>query len=123
MATQAPAKPTWQQKVDTFAAMHGPFTRKWDDYRSFRVAEGFLEVTWAGMQSKVPPLIEIEDKPHCACCGSARPMFLYYLTDRNGYKHLVGEECLLALRRLNQVTNIDSASQNWRQHDSEDKAG
>ena len=124
MATQAPPRATWQQKVDTFAAMYGPFTRKWSEYRSFRQVEGFLEVSWAGMQSKVPPLIEIEAKPRCACCGSARPMFLYYLTDRNGYKHLVGEECLLALRRLKMVQNLDCASQYWRDnHHSEDKAG
>jgi hypothetical protein len=124
MSTQAPVKPkpTWQQKVETFAAMHGPLTRRWDDYRSFRIVEGFLEVTWPAMKSKVPPLIEMDDKPRCACCGSARPMFLYILKDRNAMTHMVGQECLLALSAMKQIHHTDFVSP-IPQPNSEDKAG
>jgi len=111
MTTQAPIKLPWQKKVETFASMFGPFTKKWDSYRSFRIVEGLLEVTWPGMKSKIPPLIDPEDKPRCACCGSKRPMSLYILTDRNGATHMVGEECLLALHRINQLSTVDLVTQ------------
>lgn len=112
MTPQAPAKPrpTWQQKLETFAAMFGPFTWRWNEYRTFRVVEGYLEVFWPGMQSKVPPLINPDQKPRCACCGSALPMSLRYLTDRNGDKHLVGEECYRKLHELRHVTLPDFVS-------------
>jgi hypothetical protein len=107
MTTQAPIKAPWQNKVETFASMFGPFTTTWDDFRSFREVEGYLEVYWPAMQSKVPPLVEIDSKPRCACCGSARPMFLRYLTDRNNLKHLVGHECYSRLVELKLVNHID----------------
>jgi len=110
MSTQTKTKPTWQQKVDTFVAMYGPFTTRWDDFRSFRIVEGFLEVYWPGLQGKCPPLIEAEEKPRCACCGSARPMFLRYLTDRNGLKHMVGQECYSLLCEMKQIQHLDYAS-------------
>jgi len=124
MTTQAPAKPrpTWDQKLETFAAMFGPFTTKWDDFRSFRVVEGLLEVYWPGLKAKLPPFIEIQEKPRCACCGSARPMFLRYLTDRNGCTHMVGHECYGRLCELKQVNHIEFNSPIPEFH-SEDKAG
>jgi hypothetical protein len=122
MSTQAPAKSktTWQQRVETFAAMYGPFTSTWDQFRSFRLVEGFLEVYWPGLKSNLPPLIEIEDKPRCACCGSARPMFLRILTDRNGQTHMVGQECCSVLIERKQFRYTDYVSPI---PDSEDKAG
>jgi len=122
MSTQTKPKPTWRQKVDTFAAMYGPFTTKWDQYRTFRIVEGFLEVYWPGMKSKIPPLIEIGEKPRCACCGSALPMSFRILTDRNGFTHMVGEECYLLLRHLKRVTFLDFVSP-IPEPNSEDKAG
>jgi hypothetical protein len=107
MTTEASIKAPWQKKVETFASMFGPFTTTWDDFRSFREVEGYLEVYWPAMQSKVPPLVEIDSKPRCACCGSARPMFLRYLTDRNNLKHLVGHECYSRLVELKLVNHID----------------
>ena len=100
----------WQRKVSTFAAMYGPFTTKWDHYRSFRQVEGFLEVTWPRMESKVPPLIDTQSKPRCACCGSARPMSLRILTDRNGATHMVGEECYHLLNSIGMVKILDFVS-------------
>ena len=110
MPTQTPAKTKWEQKVDTFAAMYGPFTTKWDQWRTFRVVEGFLEVTWPGMKSKIPPLIEIDEKPRCACCGSRRPMVLRILTDRNGATHMVGQECYHLLNSTGMVKILDFVS-------------
>jgi hypothetical protein len=110
MPTQAPVKPNWQQKIDTFAAMYGPFTTKWDQWREFRIVEGFLEVTWPGMQSKVPPLIEMDAKPRCACCGSKRPMSLRILTDRNGATHMVGKECAFRLSEMKMLRIVDFVS-------------
>jgi hypothetical protein len=112
MATESPVKPrpTWQKKIETFAALYGPFTWRWNEYRTFRLVEGYLEVFWPGMQSKFPPLITPDEKPRCACCGSALPMSLRYLTDRNGDKHLVGEECYRRLHELRHVTLPDFVS-------------
>jgi hypothetical protein len=110
MTTDTKPKPTWEQKLEAFAAMYGPFTWRWNEYRTFRHVEGLLEVFWPGIQSKLPPLIEIDDKPRCACCGSFRPMSMRYLTDRNGEKHLVGEECYLRLHELHHVTLPDFVS-------------
>jgi len=121
MSTTTKTKPTWQQKVDTFVAMYGPFTTKWDEFRSFRIVEGFLEVYWPGLKGKCPPLIEMEGKPRCACCGSARPMFFRNLKDRIGYVHMVGHECYTILCQMKQVQHTDFASQCYR--NSEDKAG
>jgi len=122
VSTQAPAKPkpTWEQKLETFAAMYGPFTTKWDEFRSFREVEGYLEVYWPALKAKCPPLIDKAEKPACAACGSARPMFLRYLTDRNGLKHMVGHECYSRLCELKLVSHIDF---NSPIPDSEDKAG
>ena len=100
-------KTTWERKVHTFAAMFGPFTLKWDSYRHFREVEGFLEVTWPRMESKIPPLIETEQKPRCACCGSARPMSLRILTDRNGATHMVGDECFHLLNSIGMAKFLD----------------
>jgi len=122
MATQAPVKPTWPKKVQTFAAMYAPLTTRWDDFRSFREVEGFLEVYWPAQQGKCPPLIEIDQKPRCACCGSKRPMFLRYLTDRTGAKHLVGNECCRMLIEARQLRYLDLVMPHSRP-DSEDKAG
>ena len=124
MSTQASPKPkaTWDQKLQTFAAMYGPFTTKWDDFRSFREVEGFLEVYWPALNGRCPPLIEIDEKPRCAACGSRRPMFLRYLRDRNGLQHLVGQECYSRLVELKQVNHIDFNSP-VPQFNSEDKAG
>ena len=110
MSTKPPATSTWERKLHTFAAMHGPFTTKCDQCRSFRLVEGFLEVTWPRMESRVPPLIEAEDKPRCACCGSARPMSLRILTDRNGATHMVGEECYRFLNSTGMVKILDFVS-------------
>ena len=110
MSTQTKTKPPWQRKVDTFAAMYGPFTTKWDQWRTFRIVEGFLEVTWPGMQSKCPPLIEIDEKPRCACCGSRRPMTLRILTDRNGATHMVGKECAFLLNEMKMLNILDFVS-------------
>jgi hypothetical protein len=122
MSTQTTTKPTWRQKVDTFAAMYGPFTTKWDQYRTFRIVEGLLEVYWPGMKSKCPPLIEIDAKPRCACCGSALPMSFRILTDRNGSTHMVGEECYRLLHELRHVTFLDFVS-SIPEPNREDKAG
>jgi hypothetical protein len=121
MSTQAPAKTklTWEQKLNIFAGIYGPFTTTWDQFRSFRLVEGFLEVYWPGLKSNLPPLIEIEDKPRCACCGSARPMFLRILTDRNGQTHMVGQECCSVLIERKQLRYTDYVSPI---PDSEDKA-
>jgi hypothetical protein len=119
--TSEPRTLKWERKLETFVAMFGPFTTKWDEFRSFREVEGFLEVYWPGLTGISAPLIEVDEKPRCACCGSARPMFLRYLTDRNGLKHMVGHECYGRLCELKQVNHIDFDSQNYR--NSEDKAG
>jgi len=112
----------WEEKLARFANLFGPFTTRWDDFRSFREVEGYLEVYWPAMQSKIPPLVEMDSKPRCACCGSARPMFLRYLTDRIGDKHLVGQECYTRLVELKLVNHIDFNSP-IPQFNSEDKAG
>jgi len=110
MTTQAPVKSNWEQKVDTFAAMYGPFTTKWDQWRHFRIVEGLLEVTWPGMQSKIPPLIEIDEKPRCACCSTKLPMSLRILTDRNGATHMVGKECAFRLNEMKMLKILDFVS-------------
>ena len=122
MTTQAPTRPRlpWEEKLARFANLFGPFTTKWDEFRSFREVEGYLEVYWPAMQSKIPPLIDPDEKPRCACCGSARPMFIRYLTDRNGDKHAVGHECYGRLCELRQVNHIEFNSPIPH---SEDKAG
>jgi len=103
--TLVKTKLPWEDKVQRFADQFGPFTTTCDDYRTFTLVEGFLEVRWPGV--KDPPLIEVEEKPRCACCGSKRPMSLQYLTDRNGYKHLVGVECARALNSRGQLKYLD----------------
>ena len=123
MSTQAPAKTklTWDEKLDLFVAMYGPFALTTNDYRTFKEVEGFLEVYWPGLHGR-PPLIERDEKPRCAACGSARPMSFRYLTDRSGLKHLVGEECYRRLHELKHVTLLDFVSP-IPEPDSEDKAG
>lgn len=124
MAYQALAKTklTWEEKVDRFAQQYGPFSTRWDEYRTFTVVEGFLQVYYPRLAGQTPPLIEIDDKPRCACCGSARPMSFRILTDKSGYKPMVGEECYRRLCELHQVTHIDFVSPIPKPN-SEDTAG
>lgn len=103
-------KLAWQEKVDRFASLYGPFSTKCDQWRTFRLVEGFLEVTWPGMQSTCPSLIEIGEKPRCACCGSSRPMALRILTDRNGATHMVGKECAFLLNEMKMLSILDFVS-------------
>jgi len=105
--TLVKTKLTWEDKVQRFADQYGPFTTKCEDYRTFTLVEGFLEVRWPGVDRNRPPLIEVDEKPRCACCGSKRPMSLRYLTDRNGAKHLVGVECSRALNFRGQLKYLD----------------
>ena len=123
MSHQAQVKTrlTWGEKLDLFATMYGPFTLTTDDYRTFKEVEGFLEVYWPGLHAS-PPLIERDEKPRCAACGSHRPMSFRYLTDRSGLQHLVGEECYRRLHELKHVTLLDFVSP-IPEPDSEDKAG
>jgi len=114
-------KLTWDETLDLFVKMYGPFTLTTNDYCTFTEVEGFLEVYWPGIHSR-PPLIERREKPRCAACGSTRPMRFRYLTDRNGLKHLVGEECYRRLHELKHVTLLDFVSP-IPQSNSEDKAG
>jgi hypothetical protein len=106
----AKTKLTWEDKVKRFAEKFGPFTTKWDDYRAFHLCEGFYEVRWPKGNEARPPLIELDEKPSCACCGSRRPLFMRYLTDRNGGRHLVGQECYSALCDMKLVKHLDFAS-------------
>ena len=105
--TLVKTKLTWEDKVQRFADQYGPFTTKCADYRTFTLVEGFLDVRWPGVDPNRPPLIEPDEKPRCACCGSKRPMSLHYLTDRNGAKHLVGVECTRALNFRGQLKYLD----------------
>jgi len=114
-------KPTWDETLDLFAKMYGPFTLTINDYRIFTEVEGFLEVYWPGQHGR-SPLIERDEKPRCAACGSRRPMSFRYLTDRSGLKHLVGDECYRRLHELKHVTLLDFVSP-IPEPDSEDKAG
>ena len=123
MAYQQLAKTTltWEETLDLFARVHGPFTLTTDDYRTFTEFEGFLEVYWPGCHQP-RPLIERDEKPRCAACGSPRPMSFRYLTGPGGLKHLVGEDCYRRLHELKYVTLLDFVSP-IPKSDSEDKAG
>ena len=120
--THVKTKLTWDETLDLFYRMYGPFTLTTNDYRTFKEVEGFLEVYWPGIGDRPLPLIERNEKPRCAACGSARPMSFRYLTDRNGLKHLVGEECYRRLHELKHVTFLDFVSP-IPEPASEDKAG
>jgi hypothetical protein len=108
---------SWDEKLERFA-MIGPFTTAWDDYRAFTKVDGGYSVYYPRLGNAPHPLTG--EKPRCAACDSAKPLFFRYLRDRQGLMHLVGQECYSRLCEMKLVVHNDFVSPIPH---SEDKAG